>query len=267
MTAENFPICKSDTAMYEGGYVNDPIDPAGATDRGVTQATYNAWRVSQGNTRRDVRQMTDLECTSIYKTQYWDAVRGDELFAGLDLVLYDIAVNSGPVTAIRFLQEALRVPVDGQFGLMTMGAVSAVTDRAGLIRTICDRRMSFWHSLTTYWRFGKGWTARGEGIEARALAMLGAAGTTSPPAAPPTVATIWPPIGSKAWVAWLQAALNALGASPALVLDGDYGPATRFAVTKFQTARRAVDNVTIIDGFAGPATTAALAAALASLKK
>ena len=174
MTAGNFATCFADTEAFEGWHLfsNDPVDPGGATYSGVTQREYNSWRAQQGLPPQGVRKMSDDECRAIYKTQYWDAVRGDDVFAGLDLFLYDVGVNSGPPKAVRFLQQALRVGVDGQFGLETMGALRGVNDRAGLIRTLCTMRLSFWHSLVTWWRFGRGWSSRGAGIEAEALAML-----------------------------------------------------------------------------------------------
>lgn len=173
----DFVIGFADTEQYEGWhqFSNDPVDPGGATYSGVTQAVYTAWRIHVAKLLpQSVRAMTDDECRMIYKTQYWDAVRGDEVWAGMDILLYDIAVNSGSWRSIKFLQQALGVTVDGQFGLQTLGALRGVNDRKALIQKICAARMSFWHSLTTWWRFGKGWSARGVGYEAKSLALLAA---------------------------------------------------------------------------------------------
>lgn len=173
----DFVIGFADTEQYEGWhqFSNDPVDPGGATYSGVTQNAYNSYRLHVEKLFiQDVQRMSDDECRAIYKTQYWDSVRGDEVWAGMDILLYDISVNSGPVRSIKFLQQALGVSVDGQFGLETMGALRAVNDRKALIQKICAARMSFWHSLTTWWRFGKGWTNRGVGYEAKALALLAA---------------------------------------------------------------------------------------------
>lgn len=172
MTAANYPACLAVTLSYEGGYSNQIGDPGKQTDFGITQAVYDGWRRSQGFFLRPVRQIQVPEYQAIYKAQYWDAVRGDDLFAGLDLCLFDIAVNSGPLTAIKFLQQELGVAVDGHFGLLTLGALQKRNDRAAIIEAICTRRLSFWHALSTWWRFGKGWSARGAGIEAKALKMM-----------------------------------------------------------------------------------------------
>lgn len=172
MTATNFAACLSVTLGYEGGYSNNPADPGHATDFGVTQAVYDAWRRSKGEFVQSVRAIEPAEYQAIYRMQYWDAVRGDQLYIGLDLAMFDDAVNSGPVTAIKALQRALDVSVDGQFGLETLGALGKVTDKAALIQTICNERVSFWRSLSTWRIFGRGWSARGNGIQAKALAML-----------------------------------------------------------------------------------------------
>lgn len=85
--------------------------------------------------------------------------------------MYDIAINMGPVVATRFLQQALGVVADGWFGLETLDKLQRVNEPAALIKAICAKRFSFWHALSTWWRFGKGWMARGNDIEARALKM------------------------------------------------------------------------------------------------
>jgi lysozyme family protein len=171
---QRFAACFAITETYEGWhqFSNDPYDPGGATYSGVTQRAYDSYRRLLKLPLQGVRRMGDDECRAIYRTQYWDAVRGDDLFAGLDLFMYDTGVNSGPITAIKFLQQALGVAADGQIGLETMGALAKVTDRAALIQTLCARRLSYWHALTTWWRYGRGWTARGTGIDVKALAML-----------------------------------------------------------------------------------------------
>lgn len=177
MAADNFVECFTDTEVYEGWhqFSNDKFDPGGATYDGVTQRVYSGYRLMKKLSPRSVRAMTDGECREIFKAQYWDAVRGDDLFKGLDLLIYDIAVNMGQVTAIRFLQQALHVPVDGHFGMGTMLSLRGVNDRAALINKIAAARMSKWHALKTWWRFGKGWGNRGKGIQAKALAMAATA--------------------------------------------------------------------------------------------
>jgi lysozyme family protein len=175
MTASNFLACFAETESFEGGYVNNPHDPGGATLKGVTQAVYSAWRRHQGLAAAPVKDATDAEIQAIYRLQYWDAVRGDELYDGLDLVMVDTGWGSGPVTAIKFLQRQIGADVDGQFGLQTLDALKPHWNSPGLINALCAVRMSFFQRLTTWLYFGVGWTRRLNGVKAKALEMNAAA--------------------------------------------------------------------------------------------
>jgi lysozyme family protein len=156
---------------HEGGYVNHPEDPGGATNRGVTQVTYDAWRRSKGQAPRDVRRITDDEVTAIYRTQYWDTIRGDSLPPGVAYCVFDAAVNSGPARAVRWLQEVAGVVVDGIVGVRTLAAVEAMPPEE-LIGAYCDTRMAFLWGLRHWPTFGRGWTRRVEGVRAQALAFV-----------------------------------------------------------------------------------------------
>lgn len=152
----------------EGGYVNDPRDPGGATNKGITQRTYDAYLGPKR--QRSVRLITDAEVSDIYKARYWDAVKADSLPEGLDYCVFDFAVNSGPVRAIRFLQSVLGVKVDGVIGQETLQAARA-TDTASAIRKLCAQRLDYLKFLHTWPTFGKGWGRRVARVEAIALHM------------------------------------------------------------------------------------------------
>lgn len=109
----------------EGGYVNDPDDRGGATNMGVTQATYDAYRQSKGYLKNDVRDITSEEVATIYKERYWDAVGADTLPWPVSLVLFDMAVNHGPTSAKKLMQNVLQVTPDGIVGSVTRGAALA----------------------------------------------------------------------------------------------------------------------------------------------
>lgn len=156
---------------HEGGYVNHPKDPGGATNKGVTQKTYDSWRDRRGEARQSVRSISEAEVSAIYRRDYWDAIKGDDLPAGVDYAVFDFAVNSGINRASRYLQEVARVPADGKIGPATLAAVGALSP-THVINSLCDARMAFLRGLSTFPTFGKGWTRRVE--EVRALA-LGAA--------------------------------------------------------------------------------------------
>lgn len=146
--------------IHEGGKVNHPKDPGGRTNQGVIQRVYDGWRQRQGLPIRTVYDMEPHERDDIYKKQYWDAVKGDQLPQGVDYVVMDGAVNSGPSQSIKWLQRALGVKADGVIGQSTLAAVEAVNDHDSLIAKILQRREAFLRALKTFQTFGKGWMNR-----------------------------------------------------------------------------------------------------------
>lgn len=166
MAKENFSKCMSRVLAYEGGYSNHPSDPGGVTLEGVTQRVYDGYRQRKGLKARPLTAAMrstaawQHERDEIYRLQYWEKVRGDELPAGIDLVVFDGAVNSGPVQSIKWLQRALGVTADGMIGEVTLTAIDACLDDDLLIDDICRRRMGFLRSLKTWSTFGTGWSRR-----------------------------------------------------------------------------------------------------------
>lgn len=152
---------------HEGGFANHPKDPGGATMKGVTQRTYDGWRDRQGLARQSVRNISDAELHAIYRRDYWDRVKGDELPAGVGYAVFDFAVNSGVSRAARFLQKVAGVAQDGVIGPATLGAVEALPP-ATVIDRLCDDRMAFLRSLGTFSTFGTGWTRRVSDVRAKA---------------------------------------------------------------------------------------------------
>ena len=180
MAALNFDRCYKATLVHEGGWSDHPKDPGGATMRGVTQRVYTAYRRREGKDPRSVREISDTELWTIYRKNYWNVVAGDELEpAGIDYVVYDAAVNSGPHRGARWLQKALGVPADGQIGPVTLRAVERAKKPKELIRRACRNRMSFLEGLRHWRTFGRGWTRRVVGVEALAIRMLIEAQTIS----------------------------------------------------------------------------------------
>lgn len=156
---ENYPQIQAWIGLSEGGYVDHPKDPGGATDRGITQKTYDAWNRRLGRPRKSVRGISKAEAEQIIEFQYMDAVRADALPSGLDYTMSDYSVNSGPGRAAKDLQRVLGVKADGVIGVHTLAAVAA-HDTQDLIVALCRRRMSFLKSLKHWPAFGKGWTRR-----------------------------------------------------------------------------------------------------------
>lgn len=170
MASENYDACYKYTLKFEGGYVNHPKDPGGATNKGIIQRVYDGYRRRRGMDTRSVRYIDDHEVREIYRTQYWNAVRGDDLPKGVDLAVWDYGVNSGPSRAIKAMQAILGVRVDGAIGEATLAAVE-VCDSADLVNKLCDQRLAFVKRLTIWKTFGKGWSRRISEVRRIGVAM------------------------------------------------------------------------------------------------
>ena len=171
MAAESFERSVALILAIEGGYADHPRDPGGATNRGVTRSTLAAWR-GRSVSKADVRALSAAEAATIYRARYWDAVRADELPAGLDLALFDLAVHSGPGRAARLLSRALDRPETGRVTAEILAAGRA-RPAEHLTRLMRERRR-FLGSLATWAVFGRGWSRRLVRVEDACLALAGA---------------------------------------------------------------------------------------------
>lgn len=164
---ENLDRWLKEILRHEGGYVDHPRDPGGATNMGITHKTLASWR-GKPVTKDDVRRLGLAEVTAIYKANYWDVVECDHLPTGLDLVAFDAAVNSGPSRGAKWLQAALYVTADGKIGPKTIAAAGEANVKDAIIRA-CEMRTVFLKGLETWPTFGKGWTRRIDGVRITAL--------------------------------------------------------------------------------------------------
>lgn len=163
----------------EGGYTNDPVDPGGATNWGIT--IYDArkyWKPDA--TPSDVRNMPKSVASDIYRKHYANPMRYDDLPAGVDYGVLDAAINSGVGRAPKWLAAALGVPAK-PIGDLTAPA-NSVPDKVKLIQRQWAVRLSFLRGLSTFWRFGKGWTRRCVQGEAAAVRMWLSVGLNLPAA-------------------------------------------------------------------------------------
>jgi lysozyme family protein len=185
MTASNFDRSLALVFVSEGGYVNNPNDPGGATNLGITSRTLAAYRGKHVSVD-DVRALTKAEASQIYRKYYWDIIHGNDLPPGIDYAVFDFAVNSGPTTAVKFLQRALSIPDDGVIGPLTLKAISQVRP-SDLVKSLCDKRLAYLRSLGTWVDFGAGWSARIARVRADTLRMAAplSAVQTPVPANPP----------------------------------------------------------------------------------
>ena len=170
MSAKNWIKCLETILHHEGGYVNHPKDPGGETNLGVTKRVYEDF----GGTK-DMKDLTREDVEPIYKKNYWDRVKGDDLPAGLDLCVFDFGVNAGTGRAAKFLQKMVGASVDGAIGPGTIGKVNAYVEEFGVenaIRRFQQARQKYYESLSTFSTFGRGWTRRVEETTDLALKMI-----------------------------------------------------------------------------------------------
>lgn len=125
------------TLTWEGGYSDHPADPGGATNYGVTQRTYDRWRLKHGLPARPVREIEEHEVVSIYRSEYWELSGASEVGGAFGAVLFDSAVNSGVARARRWAEQA-----------------------AGDWRELLAIRLAFLAGLTGWVTFGRGWARR-----------------------------------------------------------------------------------------------------------
>lgn len=170
MSAANFSACLAFTLQQEGGWSDRADDPGGATNQGVTLATFREFTNNPAADAGDLAGMTDPMRDDIYRWMFWRPIVGDALPAGVDLCVFDFAVNAGPGRSAKVMQEALGVTADGAIGPITLAAASA-TDPAQLVRNLTLARLAYYAGLGKP-EFTYGWLARTRACEAAALGMV-----------------------------------------------------------------------------------------------
>lgn len=146
---------------HEGGYVNHPADPGGATNFGITQRTLTSIRAVQPNyvLPKDVRNLTREQAKFCYRVAYWTPIRGDQLPSQFAYQMMDAYVNTSPDTVVRWVQRAAGVADDGKIGPMTLAAIAAA-DPADLVLKFLSYRLTHMTNLSIWPTFGKGWARR-----------------------------------------------------------------------------------------------------------
>jgi lysozyme family protein len=167
---ENFESALEHALKSEGGFVNHPRDPGGMTNLGVTKRVWEEW-VGHEVDEKAMRALTPETVGPMYKTKYWDKIKGDELPAGVDYIVFDAAINSGPGRAAKWLQTVVGAVPDGAIGAGTLAKVAAMPS-ADIVEKYQQTRLQFLQSLPTWDTFGKGWGRRVAEVEDAAGKML-----------------------------------------------------------------------------------------------
>lgn len=152
---------------HEGGYVNHPSDPGGETKYGISKRAYPDV---------DIAELTEEDAASIYKRDYWDRIKGDDLPAGVACVVMDYAVNSGISRASKALQSVCGISNgDGIIGPASLNAVWVTVKNDGeesVVSAVTEQRQEFIRSLSIYKTFGKGWERRITETHEKAMELL-----------------------------------------------------------------------------------------------
>jgi lysozyme family protein len=172
---DSFPRALQLVLVHEGGWADHPNDPGGATMKGITIATFRKYLKRPDATKTELRNISDETVAAIYRRNYWNHIRGDQLPAGIDYALFDFAVNSGPTRAVKMLQKVIGLTgddIDGKVGPQTIAKINAVR-AATAILDLCAARLDWLETLRTWNSFGRGWTSRIVDVQRDALKMIG----------------------------------------------------------------------------------------------
>lgn len=167
----NFEACLEFVLHHEGGWADDPRDPGGATMKGVTINVYKEY-LGRDVSKDELRNIPKEHLLNLYKTRYWDKANCDVLSTGVDLVVFDLAVNGGVGRAAKILQRSVGAVEDGAIGPKTMALVLAVP-ASELVARFSEERRDFYRNLKVFEHFGKGWIRRADECEIKALNMIG----------------------------------------------------------------------------------------------
>ena len=145
-----FEDCLKMVLEFEGGYVNDPNDPGGETNFGISKRSYP---------QCDIANLTVEKAGTIYKMDYWDTTNCERLSPAIRLLVFDCAVNQGVRRAVKFMQEVAGVIDDGILGPITMRAMEDVSEH-DFVAEYSMSRLKHYASLDGWKHYGKGWSKR-----------------------------------------------------------------------------------------------------------
>ena len=164
----NFKECLDLVLKSEGGWVNNPADPGGETNLGVTK---RVWEQYVGHPVTTMKNLTPADVAPMYEQKYWRPCYGEVLPRGLDFVVFSMGVNAGPGRSVKLLQSSIGCVPDGVIGPKTRELISA-SNCATLIAKFSESRREYYRALKTFPIFGKGWLTRVDREESEALNMV-----------------------------------------------------------------------------------------------
>ena len=160
---KQFNSCLEIILHHEGGYVNHPADPGGETNLGVTKRVYEAYCKKNGLKTKSMKSLEITDVAPIYKTEYWDRVKGDDMPRALALCVFDFGVNAGTGRAAKYLQGMIGTKKDGGIGPNTLKKLDEYIREHGVdgaVRNYHSLRQKYYEKLKTFKTFGRGWTRR-----------------------------------------------------------------------------------------------------------
>ena len=146
----NFDTAFAKLIGHEGGYVDHPSDPGGATNFGITQRSYPG---------EDIRGMTLERAKLIYRRDFWGPAGCESVPEAIRFDLFDMAVNSGVRAAVKTLQKAVQETEDGVLGPRTLQATSSMQG-SRLVARFNGVRLAFMAGLPNWPAFSRGWARR-----------------------------------------------------------------------------------------------------------
>ena len=186
MTSNKFNASLKFLLVHEGGYVNNPKDPGGMTNLGVTKAVFEHW-TGYAVTESFMRNLSIKDVTPIYEKYYWTPLHCEEIPSGLSHCVFDFGVNSGVSRAAKLIQRIVGASDDGVIGPGTIKIISSYSNNHSVNDTIDIyqlKRKEYYKSLSTFSTFGRGWLSRVDSVTTEAKALLVRLGGIEPPTSP-----------------------------------------------------------------------------------
>jgi len=158
----NFKNIINNLVELEGGKSNLSYDKGGKTNLGITQYTYNNWNKKHNKPLKDVYKITRQEADQIYKEEYWNIIKGDQLPPNVAHIMLSQALLDGPQDSIRLVQKLLGLKVDGIMGSDTLNKIKRLTVNGDikLAKAIANKQIYRLKTDEDADKFGKGWNNR-----------------------------------------------------------------------------------------------------------